>query len=148
MMEPLASFGSSRFQPNTNISRSLSLSIIDRNENEVLIQTNISNPIEIIIPRDSSLIVPRMTLHDVMSTNSTPHKQLFHLHYVNITSTFAISVHLEIHPLNRNLSYLLIYKFDQIPQLNSSVNQIDGWILFCLSSRVFSSAKVLFTDFL
>ncbi|UJR38896.1 hypothetical protein I4U23_031564 [Adineta vaga] len=30
-----------------------------------------------------------------------------------------------------NLSYLIIYKFDQIPQLN----QIDGWNLFCPSNK-------------
>jgi hypothetical protein len=42
-----------------------------------------------------------------------------------------ISVHLEIHPLNTHVAYLLIYKFDQIPQLNSSINQIDGWTLLC-----------------
>ncbi|CAF4402529.1 unnamed protein product, partial [Adineta steineri] len=26
---------------------------------------------------------------------------------------------------------LFIYKFDQTPQLNSSINLIDGWTLFC-----------------
>ena len=53
------------------------------------------------------------------------------LHYINITSIFSISVHFEMHPLNTNLSYLLIYKFDQIPQLNNSINQIDGSTLLC-----------------
>ena len=32
-----------------------------------------------------------------------------------------------------NLSYLLIYKFDEIPRLNRSMNEIDGWKLFCSS---------------
>jgi len=31
--------------------------------------------------------------------------------------------------LNFNISYLFIYKFDRIPQLNSSINQIDGWTI-------------------
>ena len=30
-----------------------------------------------------------------------------------------------------NLSYLFIYKFDQLPQLNSSIHLIDGWTIFC-----------------
>ena len=29
---------------------------------------------------------------------------------------------------------MLIYKFDDIPQLNSLINQIDGWSLMCPSS--------------
>ncbi|CAF1681875.1 unnamed protein product, partial [Adineta ricciae] len=42
--------------------------------------------------------------------------------------------HFEIHPLNTSLAYLFIYKFDQSPQLNSSINLIDGWALFCPST--------------
>ncbi|CAF4397681.1 unnamed protein product, partial [Adineta steineri] len=30
-----------------------------------------------------------------------------------------------------SLAYLFIYKFDQTPLLNSSINLIDGWTLFC-----------------
>ena len=58
MMEPLASFGNSKVQSNTNLSRSISLSILDQNGNEISIQTNLSHPIEIIIPRDPNLIIP------------------------------------------------------------------------------------------
>jgi hypothetical protein len=61
-----------------------------------------------------------MILQNVTSSlNSTPHNQLFHFSYVNITSILPISVHLEIHSLNSNLAYLFIYQFDQLPQLNS-----------------------------
>ena len=55
MMEPLASFGNSKSQPNTNLSRSISLSILDQYENEISIQTNENQSIEIIIPRDPNL---------------------------------------------------------------------------------------------
>ncbi|CAF4143107.1 unnamed protein product, partial [Adineta steineri] len=65
------------------------------------------------------------------SINSTFHNQLFSFHYINITNTLPISAHIEIHPLETNISYLFIYKFDQIPQLNTSINQIDGWTVFC-----------------
>jgi hypothetical protein len=77
-----------------------------------------------------------MYLQDVISTNFTFHNQLFNLHYVNISSTYAISVHFEIRSLNSSLGYLFIYKFDSSPQLNSSIDQIDGWTLFCPSSEI------------
>ncbi len=129
-MQPLASADQSKSESNTNLSRSISFSILDQNGNEVLIETNSSNPIELIIPRDPSLIIPSMILQNV---TSTPHYQLFNLHYVNITSTLPISVHLEIHPLDATIGYLLIYKFDGIPQSNQS----DGWTLFCPSSKFY-----------
>ena len=72
------------------------------------------------------------------SNDSTPHQQLFNLHCVNLTSSLSISIHLEIEPLdNNNIIYLLIYKFDQISQLNSSTNQIDGWTI--LNSSKYSN---------
>ncbi|CAF4282463.1 unnamed protein product, partial [Adineta steineri] len=103
----------------------------DENENEVSIQTNMSHPIEIIIPRDPNIIIPPMILQNVTSMNYTPHNQLFDLHYLNITSSLSISIHFEIQSLNISLAYLFIYKFDQLPQLNTSINSIDGWTLFC-----------------
>ncbi len=137
MMEPLAPFGNSKSQSNTNLSTLLSLSILDQYGNEVSIQTNASHPIEIIIPRDPNLIIPQMILQNVTSMNSTPHNRLFNLNYLNITSSLPISVHFEMHPLNLSLAYLFIYKFDQTPLLNSSINQIDGWTLFCPSSKLY-----------
>ncbi|CAF4193018.1 unnamed protein product, partial [Adineta steineri] len=131
-MEPLAAYGSSKSQSaNTNVSTSISLSVVDRNGNEVTIKTDETNPIEIIIPHDPSLIIPSMIIQNVTSINSTFHNQLFSYHYMNITNILPISAHIEINPLETNISYLFIYKFDQIPQLNTSINQIDGWTLFC-----------------
>ena len=126
MIEPLAPFGKSQLSSNTNLSTSISLSILDQNGNQISIQTKQTNPIEIFIPRDPNLLIPRMILQNV--TNRTEHQQLFNLHYVNLTSSLSISVHLEFLSVNeKNVSYLLIYKFDQIPQLN----QIDGWTILC-----------------
>jgi hypothetical protein len=36
--------------------------------------------------------------------------------------------------LKKNLSYLLIHKFDAPPQLSNSANNTDGWSLFCSSN--------------
>ena len=132
MMEPLAPLGNSKSQSNTNVSTLVSLSILDQSGNEVSIQTNKSQPIEIIIPRDPNLIIPPMILQNV---TSALHNQLFHFYYLNITTSLSISVHFEIEPLNTSLAYLFIYKFDQMPQLNSSINLIDGWTLLCPSSK-------------
>jgi hypothetical protein len=119
---------------NTNLSRSISFSLLDRDGNEVTVQTNLSQPIEIIIPRDQNLPVPPMILQNVTSLSLQPHAQTFNLHFVNLsTLTSSFSIHLQMRPLNSNLSYVLIYAFDRSPRLNSSINDIDGWSLFCCS---------------
>jgi hypothetical protein len=137
MVQPLAAYGDSSSQSNTNLSRSISLSILDKNGHEVSIETNNTHPIEVIISRDPSLVLPSMTLQNVTTLNSTPHHQLFNLHFINITNSLPVSVHFEIHSLNISLGYLFIYKFDSSPLLNSSINQTDGWTLFCPSSEFF-----------
>ena len=45
-----------------------------------------------------------------------------------------------------NVSYLLIYRFDGIPQLNSSMNRIDGWTLLCPSALTNESVYRYFYD--
>ncbi|UJR16862.1 hypothetical protein I4U23_003760 [Adineta vaga] len=145
MMEPLSPY--SKSQSNTNLSTSISLTILDENQQEIPIQTDANNSIEIIIPRDPNLIIPSMILYNVTSNNSTDHhQQSFYLHYVNITTSLPTSVHIEIHPLNVNISYLLIHKFDGIPQLNSSINQIDGWKLLCPADFTNESIYRYFLD--
>jgi hypothetical protein len=138
MMQPLASAGTSRFQANTNLSTSISLSLLDQSGNNVPILANVNHPIEFIITRDVNMILPSMALQNVTSMTSDGHNQLFNLHYVNITqsqSNLTVSLHFEMHPLNTSLGYLMIYKFDGSPQLNSSINQTDGWSLMCPSSK-------------
>ena len=124
-IEPLASFANSA---NTNVSRSISFSIFDSNGNEI----SLNYPIQIFIPRDQNRIIPPMILQNI--TSSTLHQQLFNFHYVNITTILSISVHIEIEPVNSSVAYLLIYKFDQIPQLNQSIYQIDSWSIRCSSN--------------
>jgi hypothetical protein len=124
--------------PNTNVSRSISFSLLDKNGNEVMVRTNLSQPIEIIIPRDPNLIVPPMIVQTVTASSLTAHAQTFNLHFVNLsTFTSSFSIHLQLRPLpsSINLSYLLIYKFDQSPRLNSSISDIDGWSLLCPYSQ-------------
>jgi hypothetical protein len=114
-MGPLASFGNSKSQ------------------------TNLSHPIEILIPRDPNLIISPMILQNIIPI---PHNQLFNLQYVNITSIQPISVHFELLPLNASLAYLFIYKFDQTPRLN----EMDGWTLFCPENLTNESIYTYFID--
>jgi hypothetical protein len=126
-LEPLASFG----QSNTNLSTSISLSLLDQDGNDLTLHTTV----ELVIPRDPTLIIPPMFLQNATSLPASPHHQLFNLHHVDLSGMSDVSVHLELHPLSINLSYLLIYRFDRSPVLETSVQQIDGWTLFCPASK-------------
>ena len=134
-MQPMAIVGNARFSVNTNLSRSLALSVLDAGGRDLAIGADRDHPIELIIPRDPNLVIPPMALQNVTSTNAAPHRRLFNLHFSNITSTLPVSVHFEMQPLDATLGYLFVYRFDTAPQLNSSVRLIDGWTVFCPSSK-------------
>ena len=133
-MQPLASIGASQSQANTNMSTTISLTILDQLGNEVSIYATDEQPIEFFIPRDANLILPAMILQNVTSKSS---EELFHvdLNQFVVNKNLTVSIHFEIRPLNITLGYLFIYKFDQTPQLNSMKYQIDDWTLFCPSSE-------------
>jgi hypothetical protein len=112
--------------------------VLDENGNDVGILTTIDHPIELIIPRDPNLLVPPMSLQNATAMNG--YNLSFNLHFVNLTQSISnvnltMSLHLEMCPLNTSLGYMLIFKFDGAPQLNSSINRTDGWSLFCPSSK-------------
>ena len=145
-MQPLASAGTSRSQSNTNLSTSVALSLFDANGNEVSVRADPDHPIELIIPRDPNRVIPPMTLQNVTPLVDSPHRQLFNLHFINITSQLPISVHFEMRPLDVSRAYMVIYRFDSAPQLNSSVNLIDGWTAFCPSNLSKSGVYTHFID--
>ena len=139
IVQPLASYAPSQPTIFNNLSRSVSLSVLDRQGNELNIRTEPAYPIEFIIPRDPNTVVPPMSLQNVTSINDNTHRLIFNLHHVALPSSdpsSSASVHLEIQSLNITLAYLFIYRFDLLPQLNSSLRQIDGWSLLCPSSNV------------
>ena len=109
--------------------------------------TDGNQTIEFRIPRDPNLVIPPMTRENVTAVNQTdlhPHQLLFYLHYVNITTSLPVSLHLRMRSFEPNLGYLFIYKFDQSPQLNSSIQLIDGWTLFCPEQSKTSLFLLLF----
>ena len=120
------------------------MTLLDAIGNELpLILSNITmEKIKIRIPRDPSLILPPMSYENVTSLNNTAHRLIFNLHFINISSHLPISVHLEMRPINASRSYLFIHRFDQSPQLNTSIQIIDGWTLFCSASE---TSKIQFS---
>lgn len=135
MMEPLAAFGNSKIRSNTNLSRTISFSILDANQKEVAVQTDGNTSIEIVIPRDPNLSIPPLLLHNVTALNSSAHNLTLHFHHFVVNVSLPVSVHWEMEPLNTSLAYLFVYRFDQLPQLNESTSNIDGWTLFCPSGE-------------
>jgi hypothetical protein len=115
-----------------NLSRSMSLSIFDQYQHEIVLQTNASNPFQLFIHHESASSLPSMHLENVTSNT---HGHLFSLHWINTTFDYSTMLHFQMKPLNTSLAYLLIYAFDRSPQLNRSLHNIDGWTLFCPSSK-------------
>jgi len=133
-MQALAPFGASQSQANTNMSTTISLTVLDQYGNEIPIQATDDQPIEFFIPRDPNLILPDMILQNVTSS-----EELFNLslNQFLINKNLTISLHFELRPLNISLGYLFLYKFDKTPQLNRAKNNIDDWDLFCPLSKFY-----------
>jgi hypothetical protein len=144
MMEPLASADDSQFPSYTDFSRSISFSILNQHGNEVRINTNFDNPIELIIPRDPDLPIPLMFEQNVTLINENEKKLLFNLYFIDLKQYSNISFHFQMYPLESNISYLFIYKFDSVPRLTNSIYQIDGWTLFCPLSKFHFFEKKIF----
>ena len=119
-MEPLAVYGRSLIESNTNLSRSLSISILDENGNEIPFETTYSNPIEFFIPRDPNLQIPPMIL-----TNKT-------FHSLNLTTDLPISIHFEI---KANFSYRFIYKFDKQSIYANSIQVNQSYFTFMIDNQ-------------
>ena len=145
MLQPLATSGVSPLQLHINLSTSISLSLINETGKDMTINASIDNPIELIIPRDPALRMSPMTLQNVTSIKPVHHNQLYNLYFINIiqsNSNLTRSVHFEMHPLDANLGYIFVYRFDKAPQLTGSVYQTDGWSLWCPSSMYSLFVKI------
>jgi len=120
-MEPLAVYGRSLIESNTNLSRSLSISILDESGNEIPFETtSSSNPTEFFIPRDPNLQIPPMIL-----TNKT-------FHSLNLTTDPPISIHFEI---KANFSYRFVYKFDKQSILTNSIQVNQSYFTFMIDNQ-------------
>jgi hypothetical protein len=121
------------------MSRSVTLTILAPNGTTISLN-NLPSPIQLIIPRDVNLIVPTMTLENItgqtVSIIANNNRQ-FSLYYVNVTSPTAsltLSATFEFKSDNSAVGFMVIYRFDAIPIFNSTVNQKDGYKVFCPNS--------------
>ncbi|CAF0820451.1 unnamed protein product [Adineta ricciae] len=128
IIHPLAFSNQSSLTSNTNLSRMFSLSIINRNGSTVNVFINGNDSFEFFILRDPNMPGPSRGLQNALLVNRR--KLLFNYHSVDLIKSdtnLTYSIHLEISPLNRNLSYVLIYKFNERPQ----VEEFDGMKILC-----------------
>jgi hypothetical protein len=132
-MQPLARADRVRSDFVTNLSRSVSLSLFAGDGSEMSLVTNMSTPIELIIPRDPHSRPAPMRLQHVTRSNASG---LFELQWVNVSAyEYAISMHVQMLPVNGSRSYLFIYKFDGTPRVNSSMRDVDGWRVLCVAGE-------------
>jgi hypothetical protein len=111
-----------------NYSRSFSFAILDENIKDLRIETTFNDPIQLFIPRDRTFILPKMSRQNVTNENL-----LFNYHLFDLQINF--SIHLELQSLKKNISYLLIYKFDSKLPSTNFIENIDGWDLLCASNE-------------
>jgi hypothetical protein len=140
-MQPLASLGKSNSNAKTNLSTSISFSLLYQNGSDIPINGSLDEPFEFIIPRDPNAMTSSIRWEYISSQNGT--NQSFNLHSVNIPrdGNLSVSLHFEIRPVNASVAYWFIYKFEGAPQVNSSIKLIDGWSLLCPSSMCFLYTK-------
>ena len=83
-----------------------------------------------------------MTLQNVtgtsVSTVGANNNRQFSLYYVNVTSpsdNITLSATFELQSDNSALGYMIIFRFDAIPVLNSSMSKIDGSRVLCPAGK-------------
>jgi hypothetical protein len=119
----------------------VSLTLVDADGNELPVSSD--DHFRLWIPRDPLAQLPPMSLQRVThnQSNTTAHQLQFNYHHFSLESRSRtnVSMHVEMQPMNTtttaSIGYLLIYRFDVAPRLNSSMREIDGWSLLCPSSK-------------
>ena len=141
MVTPLAATGKNGgSQASISVSRSVALSMFDSQGMSKSIQ-GLSTPIELLIPRDTSIVIPQMTLQNATgrtSTSTANNNRQFSLFYVNVTgpsATVTLSATFEFKSIDPTVGYVVIYRFDDIPLLNTSVNKTNGHRVFCPAGK-------------
>jgi hypothetical protein len=122
----------------TNLSTSVSLAVLDRDGQEMnLTSASGGVPFEFIIPRDPNAPVASMVVQNVtMLSDDHRHALLYQLYHVSLNQSngWPVSVHIDVRPLNVSVSYVVVYRFDGAPQVNRSMQVVDGWMMLCGSS--------------
>lgn len=134
---PMARPDQSFLDSETNFSREFSLTIFDESTNELKVESNGSSFIEFFIERDPNLILPDFVEQNVTKTKM---ETLFQIHQIVFdrseskqNRTFALQIEIDL--IDSNVSHILIHRFDEPPQFNSSIKIIDGWTIICPSGE-------------
>lgn len=132
----MAAIGQISFEnSNSNLSRSVSLSILNRDGEELDFHAKIKQPIELMIPRDPNTVHSLFDWEYVNVSNQTTRIFDYHSIILKRPSSLAISIHLELRPSDYMPAYLLVHRFDLAPQINATISLIDGWTLLCPGSE-------------
>lgn len=131
-MTPLSIRGNRSIDIYSRYSHQLSWSFLNNQNEEISVRSKKTNSFEFFIDRDLNVPQGEFVLQNV--TVMEPNVYPFKLHLLNISKWKFFSIHLEIQPIDFDLSYLIVHRFDEIPLLNSSIRLIDGWTLFCPSN--------------
>ncbi|CAF3768567.1 unnamed protein product [Rotaria magnacalcarata] len=99
---------------------------------------NTTDPFEIVIPRKTNTIMPPMFREKV---TLSPTNFKFKFYSINLTHdvNLSISLHIDIEPENKDLSYLFIIRFNGAP--NYEADLIDDWKLMCPKDRKSNTSK-------
>ena len=130
-------------ETNIGMSRSVSYSLYDENSNEIEVN-NQTKPIEFWISRDKSVPIEEFKLIDAVNAsmiNISAPDSLSLLHGSQLINGFLVngfnlsgsnaSIHIQIKPVKRSLSYLTLLKFGDNPILNEKNAYYDILNLFC-----------------
>jgi hypothetical protein len=110
-------------------SKQLSLTFYDENKNEIPIN-NAKSKFEFVIPKDLSASRTSIGYEYVNASNmDLADKNHFLPNAIN-TTVANISFHLQIKPIERNTSYVVLMKLGQTPVLNSTMQSYDYWEIF------------------
>lgn len=148
-IEPLAFFDQQEPNSFTNFSRSHSTTLLDANADVLHSNDSSNQTFEFFTLRDRSVPIPEMILQNV--TELPQRQRHFHYHLIShpdLRPNLRYSIHLELSPVNANLSYLLIYKMNQTsPSTVHSIDDVHGWKVFCANESSPSTHHHMIDDF-
>ena len=125
------------------MSSSIGVSFYDENINEIDIKSS-QSPIDIRIIRDNQHVT-----YEYQYVNSTQINNVsngvFLQNSLTLKSTNA-SVHIELKPLNKNISYLFFLKLGSLPIVNATHTDYTKFQIFCKSIFFLTIFKILVSD--
>ena len=112
-------------ETNIGFSKSLSFDLYDEKHNEIQVINQVTMPIEIWIARDKNLPIQSFKLIDAINTNASNNFSSWALNGAQFVNGFIVdgfnlsgfnqSIHIQIKPVNKSVSYLTLLKFGDNP---------------------------------